>query len=245
VGGLAYFFARDLVLGGYATFWIAAALVGALLGATRLRPLLLLAASALALLWLAVAVTPLSARLARPLVRRDAPRPADAILVLGSSLQDDGEATAVAQARLLHGLERLAEGAAPRLVVTEQEPGTAHRRLAETTMGRLKLGGEVLSMGPVETTRDEAVQAGALCRARGWARLVVVTSPTHSRRGCAALEREGVAVTCSPAVETAFDLETLVQPMQRFTAFRAALHEWAGLWVYRRRGWLADRPAGL
>lgn len=245
LGGLTYFLARELVIGGYATFWMAAAGVGALLGATRARRLLLLGFVVLAVAWVAVAVTPLSFHLARPLVRRDPITPGDAILVLGSRLQHDGEATAPAQARLLRGLELLAEGAAPRLVVTEQAGEPSHRDLALGMMARLKLSGEVLSVGPVGNTRDEAVRVGALCRERGWGRVLVVTSPTHSRRGCAALEREGVAVTCSPSVETGFDLETLVQPVQRFAAFRAAAHEWAGLWVYRRRGWVAADAGGF
>jgi uncharacterized SAM-binding protein YcdF (DUF218 family) len=66
----------------------------------------------------------------------------------------------------------------------------------------------------------------------------VVTSPTHSRRACAAFEREGLAVVCVPAVETQFDVESLEKPNDRVRAFGPVIHERLGLLVYRRRGWI-------
>ena len=98
-------------------------------------------------------------------------------------------------------------------------------------------------MGPAGTTRTEAVLAAALCREKGWRRLLLVTSPAHSMRACAAVEREGVEVICSPAPETEYDLQTLERPMERFAAFRAMLHERLGLWLYERRGWLKATDA--
>jgi uncharacterized SAM-binding protein YcdF (DUF218 family) len=65
-----------------------------------------------------------------------------------------------------------------------------------------------------------------------------VTSPTHSRRACAALEREDLEVVCVPAVETRFDMPALDHPGDRLTAFDKIMHERAGLWLYARRGWI-------
>jgi uncharacterized SAM-binding protein YcdF (DUF218 family) len=105
-------------------------------------------------------------------------------------------------------------------------------------MARLRLEGDVLSVGPVRSTRDEALAVAALCRERGWRRVLVVTSPTHSRRASLALEREGVVAVSSPSVETRFDLETLDRPAERLKAFGSLTHECVGLWIYGRRGWL-------
>lgn len=127
--------------------------------------------------------------------------------------------------------------------MTELPLGPSHGALAREQMQRLGLSAEVESVGPVSSTRDEAVQVAALCRQRGWRSLLVVTSPTHSRRACAAFEREGLEVVCAPARETAADLETLDRPVDRLEAFRLALHEWLGLWVYRGRGWLGAPAA--
>jgi len=193
---------------------------------------------ALLVLWLSIAFTPLVAWSGRGLVRRDVVAPADAVLVLASRLQADGEPSAPALSRLVHALELTAQARTPRLVIPElPAPAPSYAALARQLAGRLGLLLEITSTGPVHGTHDEAVQAGALCRSQGWHRLLVVTSPSHSRRACGAVEHEGVDVICSPAVETEYDLEALDRPSDRFVAFRSALHEWLGLWLYHRRGW--------
>jgi uncharacterized SAM-binding protein YcdF (DUF218 family) len=239
VGATAGFLVRDLAIDSLASFWLYTAAAGALVGGTRLRPLLAAATVAVAALWLAVAFTPLAALATRGLVRRDAVGPADAVLVMASRLQRDGEPTAAAQSRLVHGVELLGQGLAPRLVVTEfAPPAPSSLALARKLMASFGLSREVVAMGPAGTTRTEAVLAAALCREKGWRRLLLVTSPAHSMRACAAVEREGVEVICSPAPETEYDLQTLERPMERFAAFRGMLHERLGLWLYERRGWL-------
>ena len=77
-----------------------------------------------------------------------------------------------------------------------------------------------------------------LFRERGWRKLLLVTSPTHSRRAAATFEREGVSVVSSPSMETRFDLENLTRTDDRLFAFGAVLHERVGLGVYRWRGWI-------
>jgi uncharacterized SAM-binding protein YcdF (DUF218 family) len=238
-GGLVGFLARDLGLVDLASAWVLAALAGACLSSRRGRPVLATTLAATAAAWLAAAFTPLPARLADGLVRRDALQKADAVVILASRLQVDGEPTTEAHDRLVHGIELVAEGWAPRLVVTEVPPPAAsHAALARRTLTRLAVTAEVLAVGPVRRTRDEAVAVAALCRARGWGRVLLVTSPLHSRRGAASLEEEGVSVLSSPALETQFDLETLDRPRERLRAFASALHERLGLWYYERQGWV-------
>ena len=246
VGAAAGLMAGDLNLLALASYWtghvvvvLAASACGALLWGTQLRRLVAAGALGLGALWLAAAFTPLCAWLASDLVRRDPPRPADAVFVLSSSLQSDGEPTPAALSRLFHGLELLGQGLAPRLVLSElQPPAASYSAFARATMSRLRIERELISVGPVGSTRDEAVAVGQLCRQRGWKRLLVVTSPVHSRRASAALEREGVEVISSPSVETQYNLENLSLPGDRLQAFGGVLHERAGLWLYARRGWL-------
>jgi uncharacterized SAM-binding protein YcdF (DUF218 family) len=237
VGATAGFLARDL-LTEFASLWLPAAALGGLFWRTRLKPVMIAAVVALAALWLSVAFTPLATHLARGLTRRDAVGPADAVLVLSSRLQKDGELTPPAMSRLVHGLELLGQGLAPRIVLSElAPPAPSYAAAARTLMAHLGSPHELESLGPVHRTRDEAMQVADLCRRQGWHRLLVVTSPSHSRRACAAVEREGVEVICSPAAETEFDVENLNRPPERLRSFRASLHEWLGLWLYRRRGW--------
>jgi uncharacterized SAM-binding protein YcdF (DUF218 family) len=239
-GALAGFLARDLGVVDMASAWLPAAVVGSAFFAARLRTSLGACLGALTVLWLLAAFTPLAAALADGLVRRDPPQKADAVVVLGSRLQADGEPTATAESRLFHAFELLVEGWAPRLIVTEQAgPASPHADLARARMARLHVEAAVVGVGPVHRTRDEAIAVAALCREQGWRRVLVVTSPLHSRRACASLRHEGLEVLSSPAIETLYDVEQLDRPRERLLAFGEALHERAGLWYYSWRGWTA------
>ncbi len=246
LGALAGEFAREMDLPGLVSFAgdrqyviLAAALLGGLMALTRLRLVLLAGVAGLAVLWLAVCFTPLTGWLARGLVRRDSLQPADAVFVFGSRLQTDDDPSPAAASRLWRGLELLARDQAPRLILSELPPPVGrYEPTARAWMASLGLERELLTVGPVTNTRQEAVLVAALCRARGFERLLLVTSPTHTRRACATLEREGLSVVCVPSVETQFDLETLDYPGDRVKAFGAVIHERLGLWVYRRRGWI-------
>jgi uncharacterized SAM-binding protein YcdF (DUF218 family) len=153
----------------------------------------------------------------------------------------DGELTDEAVSRLLHGLELLQQGHAPRLILSELPPPyPSHSEAARQLMAALAMEQRVLSVGETRNTRSEALAVAALYRERGWKRLLVVTGPLHSRRACASLEHEGIAVICSPSVERSFDLEMLDQPDDRLRSFGAIVHERVGIWVYARRGWLTE-----
>jgi uncharacterized SAM-binding protein YcdF (DUF218 family) len=239
--------ARDLELRSFISYWqdvhafvLIAAIGGALLWNTRARLALQAGLCVFGLAWLLVAFTPLAARLAEGLVRRDALQPADAVFVLASKIQRDGELTGTAMTRLLHGLELVGEGRAPRLILSELwPPSRSYSASARAILEHMQLKREVLTVGPpIEGTRDEARLVAQLCREHGWTRLIVVTSPVHSRRAAAAFEREGLVVLSSPCVETRYDLENLPDAGDRLMAFGSIMHERIGLWVYRRRGWI-------
>ena len=216
---------------------VAIALLAALVWLTRFWPAVAVSFGLVAALWLVVAFTPLTGWMAQGLVRRDPMRGADAVVVLASGLQPDGEMTAAAMSRLVHALEIVGQGRSPRLVLTELEPPSrAYAEPARALVRSLGLQAEILTVGPVRNTHDEAVRVADLFRTRGLASLVLVTSPTHTRRAAATFEKQGLAVVSSPAVETRFDLETLETSDDRVQAFGSLLHERIGLFVYRLRG---------
>jgi uncharacterized SAM-binding protein YcdF (DUF218 family) len=97
---------------------------------------------------------------------------------------------------------------------------------------------ELVVLAYAENTRDEARAVSTLARQRGFKLVLLVTSPIHSRRASAALEKEGVTVVSSPSVETRFDLDTLDTWTDRLAAFGSVMHERLGLWMYARRGWV-------
>ena len=216
-----------------------AAFLGALVWLTPLRRLLGALVILLCLLWAAVAYTSLSSWLARGLVRRDPIQAADAVFVFSSRIQADGDPTTDAMSRLLKGVELVAEDRAQRLVVSELSPPSGlYAPLARAWLATLARQGEVLAVGRISNTHDEAAAVAKLFRANGWTRVLAVTSPLHTRRAAAALEKEGLTVVAVPSIETRFDLERLDLPGDRRLAFAAAAHERIGYYIYRQRGWV-------
>ena len=222
--------------------WIVLAgiVLGTFLWLTRLRGLVSGGLLLLALLWVAVTMTPISRTVTEGLVRHDPPgaEPADAIFVLASGVQRDGDLGSIGLARLVHGLAELRAGHAPRLMVANITNRPSHREAVVRAIAELRLEAEVLEVGSASTTRDEALLAARLFREKGWKRVIVVTSPLHSRRAAALFEKQGLQVVSSPATETEFDLETLLGADDRLDAFGHAMHERVGLLVYGWRGWL-------
>ena len=217
----------------------AACLVGALLWPTRLRRLLAAGTGLLVLLWLLASYSPLTAWMARGLVRSDAVQDADAVFVFASRIQEDGDPTTDAMSRLLKGVELVAAGRAPYLIVSEVvPPAGSHEALARAWLAALAHRGEVLDVGTIGNTYEEAGALARLCRERGWKRILAVTSPTHTRRAAATLEKQGLVAISVPSIETNFDLERLPTAADRRRGFPSAAHERIGLLVYRRRGWI-------
>ena len=247
LGLLAGLLVKELDLTTVVSFWgerslvaIALALVGGLAWLTPLRKLVGLTVAALSVLWLAAAFTPLTELMAEGLKRQDPIQKADAVFVLASGLQSDGDLTSESMSRLLRGLELLGQGWAPRLILSElPRPAARYRDAACDILDRFGLSQEVVVVGPTRSTHDEAVAVAAAARDFGLEHLLVVTSPSHSRRAAASLEAEGLTVTSVPSQQIRFDFEDLSGEFDdRIEAFGTLLHEHVGLFYYRSRGWI-------
>ena len=249
VGALAGLIIKDLDLTMVVSYWAqrsplvaVAALVGAVSWLTSLRKLVAPVVAALGVLWLAVAFTPLTHWMAQDLPRRDPLQQADAVFVLGSGLQSDGELSPSSMSRLVRGLELIGEGWAPRLILSEHpKPYPRYREAASKLIESLGLDPEIIVVGPTRNTHDEAVAVANVVRTRAFDRIIVVTSQIHTRRASAALEAEGVTVTSVPAQQIHFDFENLAEPFDadnHVRAFGPVLHEHVGLVFYRLKGWI-------
>lgn len=227
----------DLIL------YIPAAVLGAALGVTRLRPLLWIAAGIIALLCVVVAYTPLVSAAARPLIRSDSiPARVDAIAVLSMGIAPDGMMRGETLDRLLSGLMLARRGLAPVLLVSMERalkgaPVSDSADLHNVTA----LAGAATStilVDSVTTTRTEALRMKAIARANGWKTLAVVTSPLHTRRACATFEAVGFKVVCVPAAVRGSGLSPGSNAEDRLRAFRSWLYETFATNSYRRRGWI-------
>ena len=249
LGAVAGLVIKDLNLPAMFSYWKprapvvgAVTIAFALLSLTRARGLIIALTVLLAGTWIAAAFSPLSIKLLPRLMRSDILSPdtrADAIFVFASSVQLDGDPSPVDMARLQRGFELLSEKRAPRLIISELPPPYDKQlALARAWAPHFANGGEILAVGPVVNTHDEAVLVAELCRKNNWKRVIAVTSPTHEKRAAAVLEKQGLQVIAVPCVETRFDLQHLDSPDDRLHAFSAAMHDQLGLWMYRLRGWI-------
>ncbi|HEX6701267.1 MAG TPA: YdcF family protein [Gaiellaceae bacterium] len=99
--------------------------------------------------------------------REDSLRPADAVVVLAGSPGD----------RLPEGLRLVRGGIAPVLYISDGEHETTHGFCGHTRPYR------VVCLRPTPySTRGEAETVKRVAAARGWRRIVVVTSQYHVRR---------------------------------------------------------------
>ncbi len=218
-------------------------LVGAAIGVTRFRRWLVWISASLVVLLAIVSMTDIVVRPARRLIRFDpVPATADAVVVLSAGVTGDGFMRHQGSDRLRKGVELMREGVAPNLVVTKE------RRLMGSTEISPSADQEKLialaaiptffSTGWVRSTHDEAVHVAKMARQRGWSRIVLVTSPFHSRRACATFERVGLKVSCVPADSRDIAVRSLSEPDDRVAAFSLLIYELAGTIRYRQRGWI-------
>lgn len=217
-------------------FWIAALFAG-VLSATRARVIVPLVAAILSIVYALVAYTDLAGPFIRSWALHEEPREADAIVVLSSDVTDDGHISSNGVTRLLAGLELARDGYASLLIRTDISPP----RPDDTEDARALAGDvdfEIALVGPVASTRDEAVATAELMRHRGLSRVIVVTQPFHERRAAATFRNVGLDVVAVSSPERNYSLETLPSSRDRVEAFRDWITEQAAWTLYSMRGWI-------
>ncbi len=222
---------------------IPAGLIGALIASTRLYRVLLLTTVALVLLLGVIAFTNVVEKPVRSLVRVDpTPRDADAIVVLSGGVTNDGFLPQQASDRLRKALELRKAHVAPILLLTSERTRKGRRGVNTTRDqdGFIALAGvdSVLRTNWVTSTHAEAVETSRIAASRRWRRIIVVTSPAHSRRACATFEKAGLAVSCIPAESRDVALNKMTSAHDRVGAFALWIYELAGTVRYRQLGYL-------
>ncbi|HEV7839440.1 MAG TPA: YdcF family protein, partial [Gemmatimonadaceae bacterium] len=166
--------------------YLPAALVGAILGSSRLRPLLWIAAAVIALICITVAYTPIVSTLAGRVVRRDQiPTRVDAIAVLSAGLTPDGMMRSETLDRLLTGLGLAKHGVGRALLISRERRSFGQKFVSDSAdqqslLSLIQPSAQVIFVDSVLTTRDEAQRMKAIARTHGWLKIAVVTSPMHS-----------------------------------------------------------------
>lgn len=225
------------------SLYLPAAIFGALVGATRLRPLIWVPAGVMSIICLIVAYTPVVSALSRPLIRADAlPGRVDVIAVLSRGLAPDGTMRSETLDRLLTGLSLAKAGLAPAVMIS-REHRTFHGRLVSDSADLQQVASlmtppvRTIFVDSVFTTRTEATRMAAIARANHWLTVAVVTSPMHTRRACATFEAVALRVVCVPALVRGSGLYPGADAQDRLRAFRSWLYETFASAAYRSSGW--------
>ena len=224
--------------------YLPAALVGSLLGVSRLRPLLWIGGGILALLCIVVAYTPLVTLLSRPWIRSDPlPTHVDAIAVLSMGITPDGMMRSETMDRVLSGLALARKGVASAMMISMERRDFGNGPVSDSAdlLSLTSLAGEpvpVIFVDSVFTTRTEALRMKGIAQTKRWQVLAVVTSPMHTRRACATFEAVGLRVACVPAAVRESGLHARSNAEQKLRAFRSWLYETFASDSYRRRGWI-------
>jgi uncharacterized SAM-binding protein YcdF (DUF218 family) len=219
-----------------------------------------LALAAAGWLW-AVGATPMSASLLAGLEKpyertRSTPLPSgDALLMLGGAVGFSSRelvwfGTGEATDRLLTAAEMMRQNRARTLLLS----GASYtwngqkRPDAEIVAGWLRAWklpvGELLILPASVNTHEEALNTAALVKARGWRRLILVSSAYHLARSVAVFRKSGVEVIplgCDflgvAALDTPESLWGVVPRQDNIKLFHAWLHEELGLLWYWWKGW--------
>lgn len=189
------------------------------------------------LLTILAIATPLADVIARPLVVRGAPRPADVIVVLGGGMYEDGNLRDGSMRRLVSAIKLYREGYAPLLLLSTGNPTPS----GVTEAGAMARDARVLGVPEAALiveerstrTADNALAIATIARQRGFTRILVVTSPTHTRRAGLVFRKVGLDVTLVPTG----GVQTEEWGTGRLVLCLASLREYLGLLYYKLRGW--------
>jgi uncharacterized SAM-binding protein YcdF (DUF218 family) len=181
---------------------------------------------------------------------------ADAVLVLGGGTEParheaGGVHFTKAGDRVILGVELVRLGKAKVLVLggggadfDGQTVAEADRVKAWLESWKVPGIGEVLSLGVSANTHEEGEKLAQLAKARGWSRVLLVTSANHMNRATGVFRAVGVEAIPAPCnflttLSTApSPFQLSVPQFQGFEKFGIWLHEKVGTAVYQRRGWV-------
>jgi uncharacterized SAM-binding protein YcdF (DUF218 family) len=221
-----------------------ACIVGGAIGATRLRPLIWIAAVPLAVTALLVAYTPFVRIAGAHFIRRDSVAGSvDAVVVLGAGVTADGMMKHETLDRLLGGTGLLSHGVAAVMFVSREQRSFGSRTVSDSAdqarvLGMTNVAPRVAFTDSVLTTRTEALRTKRLIASRGVRTIALVTSPLHSRRSCATFEAVGFRVLCAPAPTRESGLDPNSNAEDRMRAFRSLLYETFATATYKSNGWI-------
>jgi uncharacterized SAM-binding protein YcdF (DUF218 family) len=165
---------------------------------------------------------------------------ADAIVVLGAGLMQNGVLSEQSMRRAISGIALFRRDLAPLLILSG--PGRADGADSSEAGVRAKLAeamgippGSILTEETARTTREEAVHIANTLRARGANQILLVTDSLHMRRAVRVFERSALHV--QPAVSDDLS-DSAVSPGDRLWLAMRICQESAALVYYKIAGYI-------
>jgi uncharacterized SAM-binding protein YcdF (DUF218 family) len=184
--------------------------------------------------FIAAAFTPVQRTVARRLAVYPDVGPAEAIVVLGASVNLDGTLGDASLRRAVSGISLYREGLAPRLVFLGMAGEAESRARLAMSFGVPREA--IVTEGEEPTTRDEAHRMGVVLGERlGIHKILLVTDILHMRRARALFERAGLSVRPAP---TETGVLGAASPERRLLLTRYVLQEFVALAYHRLFGYL-------
>lgn len=136
--------------------------------------------------------------------QRERAQPAQAIVVLGSKIEADGQPGDSLRARTLHTVALYQQQLASAIIFTggqgSDEPRPESESAREVAIEEGVPADHIYTETLSTNTRENAHYAADICRAHGWRTVIVVSDPYHLWRGQRNLQQEGLTVYPSPAL---------------------------------------------
>jgi uncharacterized SAM-binding protein YcdF (DUF218 family) len=189
------------------------------------------------------AFTPVPNALCRREAAVGVPRPAQAIVVLGSDMTREGMLSASSLRRALEGIQLYRRGMAPWLIFLGPRNTSGHSQSQVRAALALESGipaSAILTGEGMWTTRDEASGVKALLDPKGIHSIILVTGALHMGRARRLFERAGFEVIPAPLRDASCES---VGPEARLGLTMVLAQEYLAR-AYNRTAILALRPPG-
>ncbi|MDI6755563.1 MAG: YdcF family protein [Thermodesulfobacteriota bacterium] len=188
---------------------------------------------------LAIAYTPLTRYMLKPLLVKEDIRKADVIVVLGGGIDEGRHLSLVSSHRLLRGAQLYFEGKVKKILLSGGDPrkvGVAEAMVMAQEARRLNIPAQdIIIEKHSNRTHEQAGEIKKIAKSQRWESLLLVTSYSHMKRSLMAFERAGFKVYPAPAdpYEKYID-----DPLGRLRLFKLIIYEYGGIVYYKIRGWI-------